>query len=597
MKMKHSQRLVLAVAWFCAAGAAGAGDVLFNVSSGDWNTPASWNPTQVPTLANGDFAKINNAGTATVSTAASAANMQVGCEGNGHMKVVDGGALTVGTAALVGSSSTLGSILQTGGAVTSQYLRLCGTGTYRQEGGRCRTTGSAPTFLEIGYSGLAGQTSVYTFVDGILEPSSIQVGEIAPSVGRFVQQGGTVASATDIILGMGGVGYYDQYGGTSVCAQLFIPHVSEGHYKITNGFMNAKTGIRLGRYNNDYGDMEISGSGHVLSPSIRVGAGENNVGGRGLVVQNGGVVEVTAELPLGHGINTYGRYELGAGSLTTASLIVSYGAGAVGSFIQSGGVLTCGALVLGQNATTNAYMLTQGGSLTVSSGVYLGNGAAAITARWDIAGGDVDIPLLITANYANLAGSDYTINQSGGSLDVSGGMMLGNSPNGTHRFTQTGGTNTVGGSLIVGRHNDTVGSYHISGGKLQAGTLMLVESWAAASGLLHVEGSAPTVEATTFTQNDNGGALQVTLDRHGGMRPIAVSGTATLNGTLTIGGVDRIMFEPGMVVTMMTYNARSGAFTETNFLNGVSCTVNYQPKMITLENLQPVRSGTIVLIR
>jgi len=52
-----------------------------------------------------------------------------------------------------------------------------------------------------------------------------------------------------------------------------------------------------------------------------------------------------------------------------------------------------------------------------------------------------------------------------------------------------------------------------------------------------------------------------------------------------------------LTLPVMTYNARSGMFASTNFLNGLSCQVNYLSNTITLDNLQPrLGIGMIITI-
>lgn len=298
--------------------------------------------------------------------------------------------------------------------------------------------------------------------------------------------------------------------------------------------------------------------------------------GTGVFIQHGGIVSNNSETTVGYGAD-------GAG---------------LGYYYQNGGTNYCATLYVARNSFGGLYVITNG-DLRVSSALYLAysspgvgemqiGGTASVVSPTVSLGGSEGGSSQCTGIWTQVGGtvnaSTYFVishsGQSKGLCTLGGGTLTtprlwvgyGMGSSGDATFTQTGGVLAVSGAISVGYAGSVTGRFH-------------------------TVGMAPQASCGSYGQ-DSKGTLQVTLVQNGGMRPIAVGGTATLAGALTIGRTNNALFEPGMVVTVMTYNACSTQFAQTNFLDGMSCRVNYLSDRITLDQLQPVLiRGTIVSMR
>ena len=165
--MKHP-RLILAaaLALSSAAGRVQAADFHFNVPTGDWNTAASWLENAVPGTGGGNFAFVNNGGTADIPVIqdpfigrgadnSGTVNHSAGNHNNvGWVFVGDQGG--TGTYNLTGAANTLGS-----GSLNTGRIQV-GNSRTGQTGGngtmRVNTTGTvtATSDLSVATRGAPG---------------------------------------------------------------------------------------------------------------------------------------------------------------------------------------------------------------------------------------------------------------------------------------------------------------------------------------------------------------------------------------------------------------------------------------------------------
>lgn len=128
-----------------------------------------------------------------------------------------------------------------------------------------------------------------------------------------------------------------------------------------------------------------------------------------------------------------------------------------GTFDQEGGTHTTGSLVLGQNAGSSGTYYFTGG--TLNDDAIVGDAGIGV---FNNSGGTHNVTGdLILGNQAT---GDGTYNLSGtGSLNVTGTEFIGAAGTGT--FMQTGGTNTAN-SISVGNNLGGIGTYTLSDGPL-----------------------------------------------------------------------------------------------------------------------------------
>jgi hypothetical protein len=186
----------------------------------------------------------------------------------------------------------------------------------------------------------------------------------------------------------------------------------------------------------------------------------------------------------------------------------------------------------------------------------------------------------IDTNY-NWSGQGRLYLDNGGALVVAGEMIVGKEGRGF--VQQNGGALTVNGALTLAQQTNSAGQYTLSNGMLyatqilpgagngsfsfQGGQLGFAQFGSAAQTLnLFAAGGTLTITNTTGTSylfgnynNDGGATLSIQLGNT--TNALAVSGVATLAGTLQIGFAPG--FEPasGEEFSLLTASSVSGVFT------------------------------------
>ncbi len=469
---------------------------------------------------------------------------------SGQLVKINPGTLTLSTA-----TSSIGSLLVTGGNVT-------------------QTSGTLTTY-ELAVGTGAGNTASYTMSGGSLifpagtppaivggTASSFRVGDFG-GTGTFTQTGGSISVDGSMNIGnQGGNGTYNISGGTLL--------LTDGLFSIgrtTSSVTTASVGL-----------MTISGTAVV---TVTPGAGGANfiIGDRdgtglqgvGTLTQTGGTftINTNANLFLA-GYGTGNVYNLNGGTLQVggSSLQGNYGGSGTYSFNLGGGTIQVigSDLTTGVNLTltpntfstidTNGFNATLSSSINSPAGglIKLSPGTLNLSASGNtiasllVAGGNVSQSAGTLTTYELAVGTgagntaSYTL--SGGSIVFPAGTpppLVGGSASsfrvgdfgGTGTFTQTGGSISVDGSMNIGNQGGN-GTYNISGG-----TLLLTDglfsigrttsSAATASvGLMTISGTA----AVTVSPGA-GGANFIIGDRDGS----GLQGVGTLTqtgGTFTI---------------------------------------------------------------
>jgi hypothetical protein len=264
------------------------------------------------------------------------------------------------------------------------------------------------------------------------------------------------------------------------------------------------------------GQVEIKNNYGLTSRNLYVG-----YGGTGTFTLSGGGQEVTNNLYLGaedYGRVGSGTYNLEDGNLSANNEYIGYGG--TGTFTQSGG---------NHGVTNNLYLGFQLWAIAMGSGTY-----------------DLEDGSLSVSNAHIGAGGIGTFNQSGGNLEVTNDLYVGDhfvQPGfgvynledgylsasneyigayaGTGIFTQSGGTNKVANTLYVGYmhagSDPGIGTYNLKDGNLSASNVII----------------GSDVGIGTFTQS---------------------GGTNTVTNALVVGGYDGIG----------TYNLEDGSLSASN---------------------------------
>ncbi|MCE9613889.1 MAG: hypothetical protein K8T26_06400 [Lentisphaerae bacterium] len=350
---------------------------------------------------------------------------------------------------------------------------------------------------------------------------SVTIGEQSGSQGTYYLNGGWLyVPNSDIYVGYnaGATGTIQQAGGVLGCLgsaskQLYLGFNAGavGNY-VMNGGIIALT-------NNNYGSVGQSGTGHFT--------------------QNNGSITGNRDWYIGKNAGAYGDQTMANGTFLVYWPYVGFNAGSTGVVTMTGGTFQGGQnLSVGQAGKGTFYQ--SGGTVGVTNEyLYIGKNTTGVGAYYLSGSGQL---LLTNANNFLYVGFDG---------------------NGT--LIQSNGTVQVANYLFVGKGNGgggAVGLYRIENGSVYVGQNLVLGEQAAATGTVQVVGSAATLNAKAYQQNANS-TLSVQLDG-GGLSPINVTNTATLNGTLTIGASVQVPYNT--TVTVINAGGLAGRFSATNFV-------------------------------
>src|SRR5688500_14891315 len=103
--------------------------LMWNAGSGNWELRDNWNPMSVPTSSH--FVEINNGGTATVNSAASASRLWLArpAGSSGNLSIAPGAQLTSGNTIIGDSGSGIGTVTAGTWNTFQMQVGVFGTGT------------------------------------------------------------------------------------------------------------------------------------------------------------------------------------------------------------------------------------------------------------------------------------------------------------------------------------------------------------------------------------------------------------------------------------------------------------------------------------
>ncbi len=403
----------------------------------------------------------------------------------------------------------------------------------------------------------------------------------------------------------------------SATANFNVPTTLGGGVTLSGGTLSGTGNVTVnGTLNWTGGTM--SGTGQTLVPA----GGTLNLSGSthqlNRVLQNDGTAAWTAGA-----LQMQGGTLDNNGSFTanTASLLQSYGTGGTNAFNNAGTFIKLGAGTTQFTTSSSGVPFNNTGSVDVQagtlslsagltnlSGTTLSGGSYLVSGTLRISGADIrtnSATIILTgvgaaivndATSANALANFGTITTLG-NLTIQGGRNLtvpGPFSNSGHvtigqtstftvslgNYTQSAGTTTVDGILDPANNVDIQagtlgGSGHILGNVNNAGSLNPGTS----PGILNVEGNYN--QTTTGILNVEIGGIQAgnQFDR------LAVSGIATLDGTLAISLINGYQVNSAETFQVLTFGSRSGDFAVTTGLDvgsGIFLRSTYSSTDLTL---------------
>ena len=612
---------ILAALLLLVSAQAGFASTWTNTSLGDWFIAGNWSGG-VPNAATD--ALINNGGTALLNAPGTTSDLLLGFVpdaatggGNGTLLVSNAGRLTT-------EFITVGSVRFDPTPVITGTLNISSGGVVRVTSGEPVTLYGVAIGLSTYGGGPAAGTVDVTGTGSLLDS---QVGPIVLGLGNATgalvvenggyaqSQGGSIGTGSATVQGSGSVWHSTKtmYVGSAGNANSFLNVLSGGLVdapllKIFDGIVNVDTGsstiagliisgvnpqpsggsngVLIIGYNTG-GRMEVRAGGKVFGYRGFLGANAGSFGsalvtdtgskwdatgsiwvgnsGSGtLEVLNGGSVTSSGNGYLAFSNNTTGSATIsGAGSSWSMSDHLYIGGNGVGPggsgqlVLQNGGTVTAAGVILwntsfltlGANATLNGPFTAMGGAIQTTNNITFAN-------DFTLGAGDVEV----RTNGFNSTFSGVISGTGGLAKTGPGTLTL------TGNSTYSGPTTVYSGKLVVD------GSIASAVTTINAGTT-LGGSGTVGGITINVGGIlAPGDSPGRLTVNGNynqtsGGALNVEI---GGVTPgtgfdqVAVSGSATVGGTLNLSLVNGFRPNVGQTFAIITSSSETGNFSTIN---------------------------------
>jgi hypothetical protein len=325
--------------------------------------------------------------------------------------------------------------------------------------------------------------------------------------GVLNMNGGTITKGGGgqfIIGSLSGTGTVTQTGGTIDTTAggdtRLGENASTALYDISGGEL--KTNALLISWNGGTNEMRVSGTASVTADHMELGEANNN--GSAVVNQTGGTVNVGRWLAVGLGSSQQAEYNLSAGTVNAGG--VEAGADSAGLIKISGtGVM---------NVSGNTEVPTR-------------NGQGNLT----VAGGTLNTAnILIGGRDTNTLGSGV-VNQSDGSVNVSGDVVVQRPGVGTGAYNLSGGTLSVDGKIDA-----SLGSFNFTGGRITRSNAGVISY----TGDLHVGDKSAGLKLGSDKTFSVSGVLDimsgVTLDVTGLTLPNSGAGSFALGTDGSISG-------------------------------------------------------------
>ncbi len=525
------------------------------------------------------------------------------------------GAVTAGSYNQTGTLSGTGTLTVSGPATWSGgQMTDAGTTTFN---GNLTIPGNADVLLS------GGRTLNTTATTTVLGTREIRTGGASIINNSGLWQDQWIAGLASITndLERGGLlstfnnsGIYRKSGATTTTISIAFNNTSSGAGTGVVDLQSGTLGLGAGGTANSGSaftgatgtTLAFTGSTYTLSAGSSVSADTVSVGGVATINVNGTYNAATTA------IGGTANFNPGATVIAVGALTIS---GNTAAF-NTGALVTPTTLTLTGGTLTGADPVTVSGLTTWTSGTMTGSGTTTLAGDTTISGNNTvtvsggrtlntTATTTVTLNPGSIqsGGAATRINNAGLWLDQSGssgailswngflGPVSTFNNTGTYRktssttssvgivFNSSGTVDIQGGSLAFsGGYTQTAGETKLDGGALSSSTTLNIQGGTlsgagtvtanVSNGGLVSPGASPGILniTGTYTQTSTG-ALNIEI---GGLTAgsqfdqVAISGLATLNGTLNISLINGFVPNPGDSFQIMTFASRSGGFSATN---------------------------------
>ncbi|MFO1198003.1 MAG: choice-of-anchor D domain-containing protein [Burkholderiaceae bacterium] len=492
----------------------------------------------------------------------------------GSYKLSGGGVLDVVGDTTIGNSG-IGVFDNTGGTHTTNTLNLGNCGGCANAGGTFNSSGtyklSGTGVLHVRESatvGIFGYGAVIQSGGSATIDQTLTIGlgpEQPPGVfndpfreGVYKLSGGTLAVGGDVVLGAGNDFFAGEPGGKGT-----FEHSGAGSVTVTGSVILGQAASIGG----GHGTYLLSGGTLSIGNDLIVGQG-----GTGTFTQTGGVVNVSTNAPgafltIAEAAGSTGSYSIGNGQLHVDGTIL-IGANGTGTMtVSAGAIVTTNYLDVGFFGTTgNGTLNVNGGAITVANNLVVGNplgnvgtvnhsagsiqvndtffGVGIDQGTYKMTGAGASL-VVVNSVYVGNAGGTGLFEQSAGSVQIGGALVIGQTAGAVGTYTTSGGTTTVTGAVVLAANPGATGTLNVSGGALSAASITVNAGGTLnySGGSLALGGGAGTLDNAAGGQVNFSGAGQRVLDaRLQNSGAVTLSTNAQVNvlaqtgGTIALGG-------------------------------------------------------------
>jgi len=546
--------------------AAQATSYSWNASSGDWFTNTNWSPIGVP--GSGDNVTIGNSGTCILNSDTGVTNFTLSngtLDGSGTLSASGTTSWSGGSMTGSGATSTNGPLsIANGGSISLNRILNSNVGA--------TWTGTGSLFMNGGTLNIAAGTTFDMQNDGFIG-----------------YNGGTTA--------INNAGTFQKSAGTGTSTDQGVPFNNTGSTKVLTGTLAlGGGGTSSGSFDATGTTLVFSGGTHTLSSAVAITGA--NVTFSGGTVNHPGSYNVTSTTTVSGGTANFTGTSATLNTVVLSSGLLNISTStalSIPSLTQSGGELSGSALISVTGTTS-----WSGGSMT-------GSGATSTNGPLSIAnGGSISLNRILNSNVGATWTGTGSLFMNGGTLNIAAGTTFdmqndgfigynggttainnagtfqksagtGTSTDQSVPLTNTGIVQSLSGTIsFIAAYTQTAGATRLNGGAIASASTMSIQGGTIDgngtltanvnnSGGAAAPGLSPGLinEAGAYAQGASG-AFHVEI---GGLTAgtqydrYAISGTATLNGSLNISLINGYVPSLGDSFTIMTFASHSGDFS------------------------------------
>ncbi len=392
---------------------------VLNILPGSTLNASGGFPSIIAGAASGGSGTINMTGGALNTTSELWLSSAIGASGIMNMS---GGTAIIGSWLAVGRGGDGGVLNVSGGSldVTGNSLTIA---SFAGNSGTLNVSGGAVHAVNVIFDGEGGAGTMYVTGSGLVTATKLWVGFAAGANGVYTQDGGTLATSSDFIIG----------------------HQTTGSFSLSNTGVVAVAGSAYdGDFSGGTGSYQQSGGAFSVSGTFNDG---NDAGSVGSYQQSGGTSYTGGNFLVSNATGSVGSADISGGSMSVVGGLMVWGGTGSITISQTGAAPTLVSprwVTLGQLSGAVGTITQNGGTFATNNNdnFYIGWGAGA-QGFYNLHGGSM------TFNDLRTDSGTAAIYQDGGSATVNGWLRMGMGASASTTYALAGGTLNVTGANNV----------------------------------------------------------------------------------------------------------------------------------------------------